>query len=227
MAVVAAGEFKPMFAGKEADQSIPVRAFEIDVVPVTNADFLEFVKANPTWRRSLKKRLFADGSYLASWAGDLDLGSLDPQAPVTQVSWFAAKAYAKWLGKRLPTLAEWELAAGLTGAGPEMTRKILDWYGQPTPKTFPAVGQGAPNQSGLYDLHGLVWEWVLDFNTAMVTGESRGDSALERNLYCGAGAVGAANPNDYAAFMRYAFRAALKADYAIKNLGFRCVRDLP
>ena len=39
--------------------------------------------------------------------------------------------------------------------------------------------------------HGLVWEWVADFNTAMVTGDARGDSGLERSLFCGSGSQGA------------------------------------
>ena len=70
-------------------------------------------------------------------------------------------------------------------------------------------------------------EWVEDFNSALVTGESRGDTALERSMYCGSGALGAANPSDYAGFMRQAFRSGLHAQYTIRNLGFRCAADAP
>jgi formylglycine-generating enzyme required for sulfatase activity len=66
------------------------------------------------------------------------------------------------------------------------------------------------------------WEWVENFNTALVTGESRGDTGLERSLFCGAGSIGSANPADYASFMRFAYRSSLKAVYTTKSLGFRC-----
>ena len=67
----------------------------------------------------------------------------------------------------------------------------------------------------------------MDFNSALVTRESRADASLERKLYCGSGVVGASDFTDYAAFMRFAFRASLKANYAVPNLGFRTVKDLP
>jgi formylglycine-generating enzyme required for sulfatase activity len=78
---------------------------------------------------------------------------------------------------------------------------------------------------GARDLHGLVWEWTLDFNSALVTGESRGDSALERTLYCGSGAMGSADFENYPAFMRYAMRSSLEARYNVASLGFRGVRN--
>jgi sulfatase modifying factor 1 len=46
-----------------------------------------------------------------------------------------------------------------------------------------------------------------------------------RNLFCGSGALGASSFDDYAAFMRYAFRSSLKAHYTVPNLGFRCAQD--
>ena len=88
------------------------------------------------------------------------------------------------------------------------------------------MARASPNYWGVYDLHGLVWEWVSDFSTAMVTGDARADSELDRQLFCGSGAVGARDLTDYATFMRYGFRSSLKADYCIHNLGFRCAKDL-
>jgi len=68
---------------------------------------------------------------------------------------------------------------------------------------------------------------VLDFNTAMVTGDSRADSGgLERGLFCGAGAQNARNMDNYPAFMRFGFRSSLEANYCVHNLGFRCAKDL-
>ena len=71
-----------------------------------------------------------------------------------------------------------------------------------------------------------MWEWVDDFNTALVTGESRADGGLERNLFCGSGAATARNREDYPAFMRVGYRSSLRADYTVPNLGFRCARNL-
>lgn len=205
---------------------VVVRDFLLDRHPVTNADFLEFVRAEPTWRRTQVKRLFADSAYLQHWADDTELGPGAPaNSPVVNVSWFAARAYAKWKGQRLPTLAEWELAAQADARN--TVALILAWYGRPVRGPLPPVGSTFANAQGVWDLHGLVWEWVNDFNTALVTGESRADSGLERNLFCGSGALGASSFRDYAAFMRYAFRSSLKANYTVPNLGFRCAGDLP
>lgn len=205
--------------------SVSVRDFLLDRYPVTNAEFLDFVRAHPAWQRGQVKRLFADDAYLRHWSADLEPGPRAPSnSPVVNVSWFAARAYAKWKGLRLPSLAEWELAARPDDA--TTVPLILAWYGRPVRGPLPAVGSTFASAQGIWDLHGLVWEWVNDFNTALVTGESRADTSLERNLFCGSGALGASSFQDYAAFMRYAFRSSLKANYTVPNLGFRCAKDV-
>jgi len=82
------------------------------------------------------------------------------------------------------------------------------------------------NLHGIRDLHGLVWEWTGDFNSAIVTGDARGDTGLERQLFCGAGSLGAKDTSNYPAFMRFGFRSSFKAGYTVHNLGFRYARDL-
>ena len=232
MALIPAGLYKPLFRGENELKEIAIKSFLLDIVPVTNRDFLEFVQANPKWRRSQIKRLFADESYLKRWSGDLDFEGALTNAPVTWVSWFAAKAYAQWKGKRLPGMTEWEYAAAASPTRPDgendaaFQKEVLRWYATPAPDALPNVGTGPANFYGVRDLHGLVWEWVSDFNTAMVTGDARGDTGLERQLFCGAGAQGASDRANYAAFMRYGFRSSLKAGYAVHNLGFRCAKDL-
>lgn len=233
MARIGEGVYRPFFLAQGDPKEISVKAFYLDVLPVTNGDFLAFVRANPQWRRSQTKRIFADDAYLKNWAGDLDPGTnASLNSPVTFVSWFAAKAYAQWKGKRLPATAEWEYAAAASPSrpdaerDPEFQRQVLAWYSTPSSQKLPPVGAGQSNFWGIHDLHGLVWEWVADFNTAMVTGDARGDSDPNRQLFCGAGAQSARNAEDFPAFMRFAFRSSLHAAYCVHNLGFRCAKDL-
>ena len=236
MVMVEKNTFMPFYTSM--DDSITVDSFYMDVYPVTNAEFLEFVKENPEWRRSRVKSVFAEEGYLSHWGGDLDLGADAEKiknSPVTNVSWFAARAYAKWKDRRLPTLYEWELAASASKDKPIANRdkgfvkKILDWYSTPNPDVLPAVGQREPNFHGIHDLHGLIWEWVGDFNTVFISGESRADQGELKQFFCAAGSSAAsdADKGNYAAFLRYAFRGSLEADFSVGNLGFRTAKDKP
>jgi formylglycine-generating enzyme required for sulfatase activity len=234
MVAIPAGTYVPLQRSVQDFAQVPVASFLLAERPVTNAEFLVFVTANPKWRRSQVSQLFADESYLKHWAGDIDPGAQAPAgAPVVHVSWFAARAYARWAGCRLPTTAEWELAAAAgyaTAAGknePEFNRDLYAWLARPVPAILPDAAGARPDFHGVRGLHGLVWEWVDDFNTAMVTGESRGDGGLDRDLFCGAGAAGATDTANYAAFMRAALRSSLKANNTTSSLGFRCAQDAP
>ena len=234
MVVIPAGSYSPILRGKDEPERVAVPAFRLDARPVTNADFFAFVRANPQWRRSQISPLFADQGYLGDWTDDLTLGPrASADAPVVRVSWFAARAFARWAGKRLPTTAEWEraAAAGFVSADgasePGFSATVLGLIARPMPDVLPAAGSGRANYFGVHNLFDLVWEWVDDFNTAMVTGESRGDTGLERTLFCGAGAAGARDLTNYPAFMRAGLRSSLRANYAVPNLGFRCAQSLP
>ena len=128
MAEIPAGVYVPLSRSVLDAESVAVPAFRLDVRPVTNGEFLAFVTAHPKWRRSGVSPLFADRSYLLHWSGDLELGAAAPaDAPVVNVSWFVARAYARWVGKRLPTIAEWEhaAAAGYTTTAVSYTHLTL------------------------------------------------------------------------------------------------------
>jgi len=204
--------------------------FQLDEFAVTNAQFLAFVKKNPEWQRSKVKSLFADESYLKQWTGDVTLASaMKPNSPVTNVSWFAAKSYCAFEDKRLPSMDEWEYAA-LASETKEnaindslFNQRIVESY--ELPNTYlNTIGSTYKNYWGVYDMHGLVWEWTSDFNSVLISGESRNDGSADRNLFCAGAAISANNLRDYASFMRYAFRGSIKANYSIQTLGFRCAK---
>ncbi len=193
----------------------------IDETPVTNQEFLKFIKANPNFSRSKIPKLFADSGYLSHWASDTTFAKSVADFPVTHVSWFAARKFCAAQGKRLPTIAEWEVASD--AQSPKIESEILEWYAKPGSK-LRSVGKEPGNKFGVKDAHGLIWEWVENFSEAIMSGDSRGGSSTE-SLFCGGAALKAKDPRLYATFMRFAFRSSLTAKYDSANLGFRCVKN--
>ncbi|WP_395742298.1 SUMF1/EgtB/PvdO family nonheme iron enzyme [Prosthecobacter sp.] len=230
MVAIPAGRYAPAF-GTDARARV-VEAFLMDAAQVTNGQFLDFVKQHPEWRRSRVPRSLADPNYLSHWAGDLDLGSDRLRAaPVTHVSWFAARAYCAAHGRRLPTQDEWEFVARADATRPDASKdpafvqQLLAWYSRPATSALDDVRGTPANVYGLRGLHGQVWEWVEDFNATMAGADSRSDGSPDPKLFCGAGSLLAADAGNYAAFMRYAFRSSLKGPYCVGTLGFRCAQS--
>jgi formylglycine-generating enzyme required for sulfatase activity len=225
------GSHRPLFPSSPAETEVVVERFELARTPVTHREFLQFVRLHPEWRRDRVSSLFADGQYLAHWTGPTEIDEASAARPVTLVSWFAAKAYCEARGARLPTELEWDRAAAASATAadgrkdPKWSQAILDWYSAPSTGPERDVGQARPNFWGVHDLTGLVWEWVLDFNSTLITSDSRNTQATDKTTFCGGGALGAQDPANYAGFMRIAYLGSLQARYAAKHLGFRCARD--
>lgn len=232
MARIPGGGYQPFYTLGVKRAPVRVPAFALDAYPVTNADYLGFVTAHPAWRKSQVKGLFADPQYLRAWSGDTAFAPGLAHSPVTYVSWFAAEAYCQAQGKHLPTVDQWEFAARASETQADASRnrafteRILSWYSQPAQARLPAVGRFR-NLYGVWDLHGLVWEWNRDFNAVMVTAEARQNASVDRNLFCAGGSASGTDPSDYAAYMRFAFRSSLNARYTLQNLGFRCAKEAP
>ena len=230
MVLIKGGDYQP-FYGTDSTL-VKVEDFLLDERPVTNAEFLDFVKKNPKWKRSNIKAIFADDTYLKDWQDDETLPkNADPNAAVTYVSWFAAKAYAKSAGKRLPTLDEWEYVAMADEETPNARDKptysahLINLYNEKD-RQKNKVKISAPNFYGVYNMFDLVWEWTDDFNSIMTTSDSRTAEFDDKGLFCASAATSTTDVLNYASFMRYAFRSSLKANYTVGNLGFRCAKDL-
>jgi len=211
---------------------VAIAPFAMRSTPVTVAEFAAFVRAHPEWQRGTAPALLADARYLLQWSTPLEPGAaVQPKAPVTEVSWFAARAFCEEEGARLPTWLEWEFAAAADATrtdarqDPAWKRQLLSWYERPGNEALRPVG-GAPNAWGVRDLHGLVWEWVDDFNALFIAGDSRTQGDPDMLKFCGAGAINIIDRDSYAVLMRIALLSSLNAADTTRTLGFRCAKPL-
>lgn len=225
------GTFASALPADANNADVKIAPFRLRREPVTNAEFLAFVKAHPEWRRDRVASVFAEPRYLAQWSAADALGAdAKPEQPVTQVSWFAAQAFCASEGARLPSWNEWEFAAAADAThadarnDPAWRAAILNWYAQPSGQSLANVG-GTANFYGVRNLHGLAWEWVDDFNALLVASDSRDQNDPDRLRFCGAGALNLRDRDNYAVLMRIALLSSLKAANTTVNLGFRCAKD--
>ncbi|WP_228760825.1 formylglycine-generating enzyme family protein [Lysobacter niastensis] len=226
------GTFRSALQYEDSKDGVHVAPFALMRTPVTNAQFLAFVQANPQWRRDRVAGVFAEPRYLSHWSSATQLGpNALPQQPVVWVSWFAANAYCESIGARLPTWTEWEYAAAADETrrdarkDPAWRERILAWYSRPSNAALPRAGLQAPNAYGVQDLHGLVWEWTDDYSALLVDADNRNQGDADKTRFCGAGALSMDDRENYAVLMRVAMLSSLEGANATANLGFRCARS--
>lgn len=232
---VPAGEFGSVLKYEDNKGKQKIAAFELMQKPVTNVQFLEFVRKQPQWQKGKAPKVFAEQKhYLSHWQSALVLGAkVKPQQPVTQVSWFAASAYCEAQNARLPTWSEWEYTAAADRTrrdarrDPAWRESILGWYAKPSNTPIANVGKNPANIYGIQDLNGLIWEWTEDYSAMLVSADNRNQSDPDKSKFCGASALSMEDKENYAVMMRVAMLSSLEAVNSTSNLGFRCAKSLP
>ena|GEM_PF-673759 len=219
-----------------------VSAFFMDVCPVTNRQYMEFVRAtgypSPShWQRREKtmetrvKKLLGEKTVTRIVGEELIIPRGIESHPVVNVSWHDALAYARWAGKRLPTEAEWERA----GRGDD--GRFWPWGNAFDDQrvNISSAGPGATTPVGRYregvspygcfDLAGNVWEWCSDwFDRATYARSPEVDPAgpewgSGRVVRGGCWASGALT-------VRTTHRSSNPAAYWDDRLGFRCAKSI-
>jgi formylglycine-generating enzyme required for sulfatase activity len=228
------GTFRSSLQFEDVKTAQRVAPFRMMQRPVTNGEYLAFVKANPDWQRGRVPGVFAESRYLSHWQGPLTLGpGAAANQPVTWVSWFAASAYCEAQAASLPTWQQWEYVAAAdesrrdARSDPAWRERILAWYSRPSSQALPRAGLQPANAYGVQDMHGLVWEWTEDFSSLLVSGDNRNQGDADKSRFCGAGALSTNDRDNYAVLMRVAMLSSLEGKDATANMGFRCVRSQP
>ena len=209
---------RDVFAAESPSRRVTLQRYYMDRYEVTNTQFREFLRANPSWRADASPAPASNGDYLKGWSG-VDFPAGQARRPVTYITWYAADAYCRWRGERLPTEAEWEYAAagGQNGEFPwgdlSPTPASANWseagINHPTD-----VGTYAPNGYGLYDMAGNVWEFTSDLWPPNPAKPGPVRYAIRGGSY------GGAEVN-----LRVRYRDSHPAIGAGPHVGFRCAKS--
>ena len=145
---------------------IEIDSFSIDVHPVTNEQFVRFLELLGGEKDSQHHDVIRlRDSRIKKSAGKFSIEPGYAKHPVAGVTWYGAVAYAHWVGKRLPTEAEWEIACSgglgspLYPTGDTIEKTEANFFSSDTT----AVMSYPPNGYGCFDMPGNVYEWCYDW----------------------------------------------------------------
>ena len=204
-----------------------LEAYRIDKYPVTNTEYAVFVRetGHPPPSHWIKG----------------EISPKDEDKPVIQVNWFDCQSYAEWIGKRLPTEAEWEKAA----RGPD--GRIYPWGDIFNPDVrrsrfalnedsiyfsseLTPIGTYDMNISpyGVCDIVGGVWEWTSDTYQSYTDSQKKQsqEKYISNNYVLRGGSWLEERDGTAERYYRCANRLYSPPDYMGDNIGFRCVQDI-
>ena len=170
MVIIKEGEFtrgcKEGGRDEKPAHLIKLKSFALDTHAVTNEQFMRFLEVMGGEKDANNQDIIKlRESRVKRLTGRLVIESGYSKHPVIGVTWYGAIAYAKWVGKRLPTEAEWEIAAKgsqndtIYPTGNAIERTQANFFSSDTT----AVKSYPPNDYGLYDMAGNVYEWCQDW----------------------------------------------------------------
>jgi len=220
------------------ERTINVGGISIDVIFVAAGTFTQggFNFGNSVSRQVTLTRGFWIGKYPVTQAQyQAVMGNNPshfggrPNNPVESVNWHNATEFASRVGGRLPTEAEWEFAAkggnksqGFIYSGSDNADEVA-WFVDNSSSSTQAVGQKLPNELGIYDMSGNVFEWIGDwlanFDATAVT-DPTGPLSGANRMMRGGSWFGRAT------LCRVAVRYDNDPSYDWRNTGFRVVFDL-
>ena len=231
--------------------TISTDAFWIDQKEISNNQFSIFVEQT-SYQTDVEKEGYSNSYIGGTWSKVAGMNWLHPTSPdlginindhpVTHISWNDAEKYCEWVEARLPTEGEWEKAArgGIDGVVYPWGNKFdgaqenfcdmncsLDWANTSINDGYAHTSPGAsfpPNNYGLYDMAGNLWEWVADWydedyyeNSPSLNplGPATGSTKTMRG----------GSWNQYDVFLRSANRGYYFPDSSGSGIGFRCARS--
>ncbi len=211
------GTVKPLYRDEHPLHRVFLKSFWIDKYEVNNLHYKQFVEST----NSRSPRSWPDGKFPIPFA----------HYPVTFVSWYDAKRFCEWAGKRLPKEAEWEKAARGTDG------RVYPWGNEFDPKranTGESKQEGvAPVGSyemgvspfGVYDMVGNVWEWVDDWYQPYPGNTYTSEVFGEKNKVLKGGSWGGTGHYALSVFYRIPYRLFAPPEEAYPDGGLRCAKD--
>jgi len=258
MVQIPGGIYKTGFAGNQfcydnetPEHKVYLNSYKIDIAPVSNGQFMEFINDHGYRHSRLWLSDGWDQLREENWSAPLywewnsgvwmkkdfrGLRRIDPNEPVTNISYYEADAYAKWAGKRLPTEAEWEKAASWNE---DRQKKSLYPWGNDKPTTVHAnlleshlwgpssIGSYPVGKSyfGCHHMIGDVWEWTSSEYTLYPGFKSKFSEytdkwAINQKVLRGGSFATPAKQ------IRNTYRNYFKPHERILFAGFRCAQDV-
>lgn len=153
---------------------------------------------------------------------DIEVNEYNKNYPITNISWNEANAFCNWIELDLPTEAEWECVCKRNDYLPRDQINKIAWFSQNSKSILHEVCTLNPDENGIFDLYGNVWEWCKDYYDAFYYQKSCTDNPVN-NEDTGYKVCRGGSYYSFAEMCRSSFRWKERINYKAKDIGFRVV----